>query len=69
MNSKIIDRINELAKKSKTVGLTPEEKSEQKLLRQEYIKSFRNNLKHTLDSVIIIDKHGNKVPLKNLKDN
>ncbi|MCI5513253.1 MAG: DUF896 domain-containing protein, partial [Clostridia bacterium] len=36
-----IDRINELSKKSKTVGLTPDEKEEQAALREEYIISFR----------------------------
>jgi len=50
-------RINELAKKSKTVGLTPEEKEEQQKLRQEYIEAFRNNLKATLDRIIITDKN------------
>ena len=32
-----IERINELARKSRTEGLTPEEKAEQQKLRQEYI--------------------------------
>ena len=36
MNQAGIDRINELAKKSKTVGLTPEEKDEQTKLRKEF---------------------------------
>ena len=49
-----IERINELAKKSKTVGLTDEEKEEQKLLRLEYIKAFKNDLKATLDNIKII---------------
>ncbi|MCX7843500.1 MAG: DUF896 domain-containing protein [Clostridia bacterium] len=62
-NSKII-RINELSKKSKTVGLTPEEKAEQQLLRQEYIKAFRQNLQVSLDSIICVDKNGNRHPLK-----
>lgn len=46
-----INRINELAHKSKKVGLTPEEKSEQDTLRKEYIAVFRNNLKITLESL------------------
>ncbi|MFZ5987589.1 MAG: DUF896 domain-containing protein [Bacillota bacterium] len=62
-----IDRINELARKSKTVGLTDEEKEEQKILRQEYIKAFRNNLKSTLDSIVVVDKEGNRKALR--KDN
>ena len=40
-----IDRINELARKSKTeAGLTPEEKEEQAALRQEYVAAVRANL-------------------------
>ena len=40
MEQKKIDRINELAKKMKTVGLTEEEKAEQAVLRREYIDGF-----------------------------
>lgn len=48
-----IDRINELAKKAKTVGLTEEETAERQSLRQEYIKSLRDNLKSMLDNIEI----------------
>ncbi len=68
MDASKIQRINELARKAKTVGLTPEEKSEQLALRQEYIKAFRNDLQATLNSVVVVDKNGNKLPLKK-KDN
>ena len=40
-----INRINELARKSKTVGLTDEEKEEQAVLRAEYIKNVRESLR------------------------
>ncbi len=46
-----IDRINELAHKAKIEGLTEEEKLEQGLLREEYIDSFRANLKAQLDRI------------------
>ena len=59
-----IKRINELAKKAKAAGLTPQEKEEQQLLRQDYIKAFRGNLQSTLDSVVIVDKKGNRTTLK-----
>ena len=39
-----IDRINELAKKAKTVGLTEEEKEEQKILRRAYIDSVKASI-------------------------
>ena len=46
-----IDLINELAHKAKSEGLTEEEKLEQGLLREEYIDSFRANLKAQLDRI------------------
>lgn len=50
-----IERINELARKSKTGQLTEEEKGEQKRLRAEYIQSFRKNLKSQLENIEIVD--------------
>ena len=46
-----IDRINELAKKKKTVGLTEAEAAEQQELRQEYLKCIRENFRQTLESI------------------
>ena len=43
MDSTKIDRINTLANKQKSVGLTEEEKIEQAELRKEYIESIRNS--------------------------
>ncbi len=51
-----IERINELAKKSKETGLTPEEKSEQAELRNEYLAQIRKNFRAQLDNIEIIDK-------------
>lgn len=64
MDQTRIKRINELARKSKTEGLTNEEKQEQQNLRQEYIKEFKSGLKSTLDSIVIVDKDGNRKILK-----
>ncbi len=50
-----LERINQLAKKSKKLGLTPEEKKEQEALRNEYIKNFRKAFKAQLDSIKIAD--------------
>lgn len=56
-----IQRINELARKSKTPqGLTEQEKAEQKILRQEYIASYKRNLVSHLESTYIVDENGNK---------
>ena len=49
-------RINELAKKAKTVGLTEEEKIEQNLLRQEFLIKFRANFKSQLDKIEFVDE-------------
>ena len=46
-----IARINELAHKKKTVGLTEEETLEQAELRKEYLQAIRANFKQTLDSI------------------
>jgi len=64
MDQNKINRINELSRKAKTVGLTPAEKQEQQILRSEYINEFRNSLKSTLDTIVIVDEHGNKRPLR-----
>ncbi len=50
-----IQRINELSKKSKAEGLTDEEKREQKALRDEYIRSVRENLRSQLDTIKVVD--------------
>lgn len=54
-----IKRINELYKKSKSEGLTEEEKQEQALLRQEYIASIRENIKSQMGNIDIVDENGN----------
>jgi len=64
MDQKQIDRINELAKKSKTVGLTEEEKAEQAVLRRAYIDSVLGSLQGHLDNTYFVDEKGNKEKLK-----
>ena len=53
-----IERINELARKSRTEGLTPEEKAEQQKLRQEYIAAVKMNLRTQLDNIDVQEKDG-----------
>lgn len=50
-----LDRINELARKSKEEGLTPEEKKEQEILRKEYIEAFRANFKSQLNKIKFVE--------------
>jgi len=59
-----IDRINELARKSKTEGLTEEEKQEQAVLRREYIDAVKASLCANLDNTYLVDEKGNKRKLK-----
>ena len=63
MEQKKIDRINELAKKQKSEGLSAEELAEQKVLRREYIDSFKASLVSQLNSLYIVDEKGNKKKL------
>ena len=55
-----MNRINELARKSKQSGLSAEEKEEQAKLRRLYIDSFKENLISQLENTYIVDEHGNK---------
>ena len=50
-----IDRINELAHKSKSEGLTETEKEEQRILRQEFLAEIRADFKATLESIEIVE--------------
>ena len=50
-----IDRINELAHKSKAEGLTDAEKEEQRILRQEFLAEIRADLRATLESIEIVE--------------
>ncbi len=63
MNNNDIDRINTLYHKSKSVGLTPEEKEEQKRLRKEYIKSIRASLLGTLNNIDMQEEDGTVINL------
>ncbi|MDD3279343.1 MAG: DUF896 domain-containing protein [Lachnospiraceae bacterium] len=58
-----IERINELARKAKTVGLTASEKEEQQKLRREYIEAVKMNLRSQLDNIDVEEKDGSIVNL------
>ena len=58
MDNEKIDRINTLAHKAKSVGLTEEEKKEQAELRKEYLAAVRRNLKAQLNNIDIKEKDG-----------
>ncbi len=69
MNQNKLDRINELARKSRTEeGLTEEEKAEQALLRSEYISAFKASLRGQLDNIVFVEKDGSHTPLTKKDD-
>ena len=63
-----IDRINALAKKKRTLGLTDEELAEQKTLHKEYIASYRASLRGILDNTVIERPDGTREALKKNND-
>ena len=63
MEHEQIERINELARKKKTVGLTEAEAQEQAELRAQYLREFRANMEATLQAVRVEQEDGSYKPL------
>ncbi len=59
-----IDRINELARKKKSVGLDEAELAEQAALRQEYLAEWRANTEAMLEGLVIQRPDGTRVPVQ-----
>ena len=64
MDQAKLDRINELARKSKTTELSAEERAEQQKLRAEYIEEYRASLRGILENTVIQRPDGTKEKLK-----
>ncbi|OFI46596.1 DUF896 family protein [Floricoccus penangensis] len=62
-----INRINELARKKKAEGLTPEELEEQAELRKAYIEGVKGSLRSQIEGVKVVDEEGNDVTPDKLK--
>ena len=60
----VIARINELAKKAKAEGLTPDETVERDKLRRIYIDSVKASLTGHLDNTYIVRPDGTKTKLQ-----
>ena len=71
MEHALIERINELARKSRSEGLTAEEKAEQQALRSQYLKEFRQGMEAMLEGVRLQRPDGRIKPLqkKETKEN
>jgi uncharacterized protein YnzC (UPF0291/DUF896 family) len=55
ITTELIQCINALAKKKRTVGLTPDELTEQAKLRQIYLETIHTRLEHSLKNIEIVD--------------
>ena len=65
-----IDRINELARKSRTPeGLTEAEKAEQQTLRREYIDAYKASLRSELEHTVVVRPDGTRQKLSEIKKN
>lgn len=62
MEKSKIDRINALAKKAKSIGLTERETAERDALRKEYLADMRAAFKQQLDSTYVQTADGAKIP-------
>lgn len=69
MEHEKIERLNELARKKKTVGLTQAEVAEQTALRREYIDAFRTHVEAVLQNTVIQHPDGSKTPLQKKRPN
>lgn len=65
--NKVIARINDLARKAKTEGLTPEELAERDKLRRIYIDSVKANLVGQLENTYIVRPDGTKEKVQKKK--
>jgi 5-formyltetrahydrofolate cyclo-ligase len=59
MDKTKLDRISELSRKQRSVGLTTEEKAEQAELRNEYLVTVKRNFRSLLDTIEFEDNELN----------
>jgi len=62
--NEMLDRLNELAWKNRTEGLTEEEQAERAALRERYVAAVRGSLEAHLESIVIEDEDGNRTKLR-----
>jgi UPF0291 protein EUBELI_00985 len=55
VSKETVERINQLAAKNKAEGLTEDEVAEREVLRREYLKSIRNNVKGHLSKIKFVE--------------
>ena len=62
----LLARINELARKKRTVGLSEEESAEQKKLYEIYLSAIRGQVENLLDSIEFVDEQPEPVKKKKI---
>ncbi|MDO4432159.1 MAG: DUF896 family protein [Aerococcaceae bacterium] len=62
-----IERLNFLARKKKSDGLSEAEQQEQQQLRQEYLENLRFGMRHHIEGMKIVDEEGTDVTPDKLK--
>ena len=62
MEKSKIDRINALARKAKSIGLTERETAERNALRKEYLTDMRASFRQQLDNTYVQTADGAKIP-------
>lgn len=55
ISRELIERINTLSRKQRTVGLSPQEALEQAAVRADYLRAIREQLRQTLDAIKFVD--------------
>ena len=65
---KELNRINELAKIQREVGLTDAEKVEQQKLRKDYLSQIRGQVLDTFTGLKVVDPLGNDVTPEKVRD-
>jgi uncharacterized protein YnzC (UPF0291/DUF896 family) len=63
-----LQRINELAKKQREVGLTNAEKVEQQVLREDYLREIRGQVLTTFSGMKVVDPDGNDVTPEKVRE-
>jgi uncharacterized protein YnzC (UPF0291/DUF896 family) len=64
ISKELLDRINELAKKSREEGLSACEAAEQQALRKKYLAAFRRRVQSVLDNTYVQEPDGTKRKLE-----
>lgn len=64
---KILNRINELARKAKSEGLSLSEQKEQIELRKAYVQDFGRGVRNMIEGLKVVDEENNDVTPDKLK--